>query len=136
MLLVIPTAGGERKFWVTRRLWLALLHEVDKHSPAVAEEPMASEPPATKPRPVTGEDAAGVVMLETVQFSKRADGSKALLFQSQHDPVPMGFKGPGLGQLRRMLETQADRAGWDAAGAMQRLKAGAIAGAAFRRAGK
>jgi hypothetical protein len=46
----------------------------------------------------------------------------------------MQVKGEALEQLKQMLDQQAERAGWDAQAAFQRLRAAAAANAAMKKA--
>jgi hypothetical protein len=73
------------------------------------------------------------VPLETVRIKATDDGVQ-LVFVSVGGNVGIGLRPQGLTQLKRMLDVQADRAGWDTAAAMKRLKAESLAGAAVKRA--
>jgi hypothetical protein len=89
-------------------------------------------PPAA-PKPIPAQDAAESRLLNAVNI-KRTENGASLTFQFEGGPLSMAFATPGLARFRYMLETQTDRAGWDAAAAMERMQAEAAAGAAVRRA--
>jgi hypothetical protein len=136
MLLLLAPPGGERSFWVPRRLWLALYRELTSISPSGREDDdMADVPPSRPAKPIGDQDAARAELLATIKISRTAPDSAALVFRGAGEPVRVALAGPGLVRFKRMLETQADRAGWDAPAGVERLAAEAIAGAAVRRAG-
>lgn len=133
LLLLTPPGGVECKLWVTRRLWLALLHEVGALAPEAKEDQAAAAPPAPGARAMALADAAGAHELSSVRIS-RNENRVRLFFDAPGQAPTLNFGPAGLAQFRRMLEVQADRAGWDSAAAMERLRAGAVASALVRRA--
>jgi hypothetical protein len=122
----------EQRYWVTRRLWLALYGQIASLAPSQPEQALPP-PPANPPRPMAAGDTADAVALDGVRIKKNEDGVR-LVFASARGNTFVDFKQPGLLQLKRLLEMQAERAGWDAAAALERLQADAIAGATVRRA--
>ena len=59
-----------------------------------------------------------------------------IAFEAGDKPIAMQAKGETLEQFKQMLDQQAERAGWDAPAAFQRLKAAAAANAAVKKAAK
>jgi hypothetical protein len=133
LLLLAPSGGEERKLWVTRRLWLALYREVAALAPSTQQDDTAQGQPPPRPKAMAPQDAEAAEVLTTIRISRRPKGA-ALIFEAPGGPVNLDFAPQGLVKFRQMLETQADRAGWDASAAMERLRAEAAAGAAVKRA--
>ncbi|HEY8049838.1 MAG TPA: hypothetical protein VIE63_11740 [Ramlibacter sp.] len=130
MLLIFePKEGERRSFWVTRRQWLGLYNGL---GPLKPEKPQAKQPPAklqVLPEALT-KDA---VTLQSLKL-RRKDDAFAISFEAGGQPMGMQVKGEALEQLKQMLDQQADRAGWDAQAAFQRIKAAAAANAAVKKA--
>ena len=133
LLVLMPPGGAEQRLWVTRRLWLALYRAVAAMAPQAAEEPTMKVPPSAS-KPIPAQDAADARRLDSVNIKPAPGDGIALAFRFEGGPVGMSLPPQGVSRFRHMLETQADRAGWDAAAAMERLRAEAQAGAAVRRA--
>jgi hypothetical protein len=132
MLLTIETQQGNRVFWVTRPMWLGLYRRLVALV-AASEDDKPQTPTVPQPKPATAEESAAAVLLEGAQFKKNEERI-AIVFQSAGEPVTLQLGAPGLARVKRMIEVQADRAGWDTAAALERLEAAAAAGAAVRQA--
>lgn len=131
MLLVLrPGDPQEKRVWVTRRQWLALYRQVAAKAPKGEPAPKA---PPVQPKPMAADEISGAVMLTGMRFKPTDDGAQ-LGFATAKGNVGLTLKAEGLARIRKMLEVQADRAGWDAPAAMKRMAAGALAGAAVKRA--
>ena len=133
MLLVLAPEGGERKLWVTRRLWLALYRQVSALAPEAQDDAAGATPPPAKPKPIPAQDTVEAEALSAVKISRKKDGA-VLVFEAANGPLTLTFPHKGLASFRQMLESLADRAGWDAPAAMQRLGAESVAGAVVKRA--
>ena len=132
MLLIFEPKDGEgRTFWVTRRQWLGLYNGL---GPLKPEKPQAKQP-QQKPQALPESLTKGAVLLEGVKLRQK-DGAYQMAFMAQGKPMGMQVKGEALEQLKQMLDQQAERAGWDTPAAVQRLKAGAAANAAVKKASK
>ena len=134
MLLIFEPnkEGGDRRaFWVTRRQWIGLYSGL---GPLKPEKPRAKQPPA-KPQVLPEALTKGAVALESLKL-RRKDDAFVIAFEAEGKPVGMQVKGDTLEQLKQMLDQQAERAGWDAPAAFQRLKAAAAANAAVKKAAK
>jgi hypothetical protein len=132
MLLIFePKEGEGRTFWVTRRQWLGLYNGL---GPLKPEKPQAKQP-QQKPQALPESLTKGAVLLEGVKLRQK-DGAYQMAFMAEGKPMGMQVKGDALEQLKQMLDQQAERAGWDTSAAMQRLKAGAVANAAVKKAAK
>ena len=132
MLLIFEPRDGEaRSFWVTRRQWLGLYTGL---GPLKAEKPQAKQPPQ-KPQALPEALTKGAVLLEGVKLRQK-EGTYQIAFMAEGKPMGMQVKGETLDQLKQMLDQQAERAGWDTLAAVQRLKAGAAANAAVKKASK
>lgn len=132
MLLTLRAGEAEQRYWVTRRLWLALYERLAALAPAAIDE--EAEPPPPKPSPAMAPDAAAQpVLLESVRL-RRVEAGTRLVFSGGGTTVNMTLRELGLARCKRMLELQADRAGWDTAAAIERIQAGALAGAVVQRA--
>lgn len=138
MVLTVREAVGDRRFWVTRKLWLALYSQLSQM--ALPESVADSLPPsAHAATPLTSNDreldSANAVMLDGVAWRRNESGdSFVVCLRSSQPEVRLTLPAVAIVRLRRMLEVQADRAGWDPAAAVERLQAKTIAGEAVRRA--
>jgi hypothetical protein len=137
MRLVHEPAEGEcAEFWVTRRLWLALLKRLRAAGGQLGIEPKL--PPKAGPArqaalPAVG--SSGPVLLDRVRLRIEGKGaSLILLVGDRAHVVQLGVA--GLAQLQEMVALQAERAGWDPEAAMQRLDADDLARAAVAQAGE
>jgi hypothetical protein len=130
MLLIFEPRDGERRsFWVTRRQWLGLYNGL---GPLKPEKPQAKQPPA-KPQALPESLTKGAVAAESVKLRRKDEGFQ-IAFEAGGKPLGMQVKGEALEQLKQMLDQQAERAGWDAQAAFQRLRAAAAANAAMKKA--
>ena len=133
-MLVTLNAGGDKaeSMWLTRRQWLSLLQqmEVQKLAAADADAP-AEKPPKTPPAPLPGRPDAPCV--DGVRLRKDGDGAR-LQFLLGDKTYGLQLPTAGLSQFRRLLEQQAERAGWDSRAGLERLDAALAAQAAMRKA--
>lgn len=127
MLLVMNFGEGEQRvFWFTRRLWHALLHEIAELKLAGVED-AALPPPTSKHRPALPRQPEAVEV-ESVRLRKLANGGIRLFFAAVgQEDVTLTLQVSGVMKFQRMLEQQAERAGWDPRAAMERLNAGMLA---------
>jgi hypothetical protein len=133
MLIELGTVDGAvRRFWATRRLWLSLYRMIVSLVPPTADEAPTAAPPV-RGKPLQREEAQDAVMLENVKLGRNEKGMR-LLFVAGEATAALDLHEQGLLRLKRMLEVQADRAGWDTSAALERLQAAALAGQAVRRA--
>jgi len=132
MLLIIePKEGDRRVLWMTRRQWVGLYGGL---GPLKPEKPEAKQPPP-KPQPLPESLTAGAELLDTVKL-RRKDDVVQIGFIANDKPVGMQVKGDSLEQLKRLLQQQAERAGWDPQAAVVRLRAAAQANAVVKKAAK
>lgn len=135
MLLIVRGGEEEARFWITRRLWLGVYRRLSRLAPAVEEAAAKVPAPPKQPSPIPTEEAKDAVLLHSVQIAKEGEGVR-LVFSTDHDKLAINLNKSGFGQFRRMLDMQADRAGWDSPAAIERLDAQAAASAALQRASK
>ncbi len=137
LLTVQPSDVLPMAIWVTRKQWLNLMHALQKLAPAVGEgagEAGAARPPGPRPRrPPTG--VAQPVLLSTLRLVAQPAGAR-LIFVIGEQAVSMDFTAEGVAQLQSLLSQQAERAGWDAGPALERLDAATLADAAMKNARK
>jgi hypothetical protein len=136
MLLLVTGPEGERRFWITRRLWLGIYRQLARLAPG---DEAAARPPAAsgRPAPIPPEEAQHAALLQTVHISGDGDGIKLVFATGKdEDKLTINVAKPGFAQFKRTLEMQAERAGWDSASALERLDAQAAASAALQRAKK
>jgi hypothetical protein len=133
MLLTLESGtGGAQRLWVTRRLWLGLYGSIASLT-KVADESVPPEPRLPQPARTAAEEREDVAMVDTIRVVRLAHGVR-IVFATASGNVRLDFQDDGVARFRRLLEAQAERAGWDSAAALRRLKAGALAGDALRRA--
>lgn len=131
MLLSVIAAEVEHRFWVTRRLWHAFYRSVSELVPAGTDDrPQQPAPPGRLNGPM---DVSDVTLLNSIRI-RRIDKSLQMVLADDRREVQLLLAGPGLARVKRMLEVQAERAGWDTAAAMKRMDAEALAGEALRKA--
>jgi hypothetical protein len=133
MLLTLRVGEGDQQYWVTRRLWLALHERLAALVPAGSADEEEVPPPQKPLRPMTAAHTTDAVLLEGVRFRRVTEGTR-LVFLGGASSVNITLREPAIARWKRMLELQADRAGWDTAAATQRMRADALAGAAVQRA--
>ena len=132
MLLVLDSAHEPRRLWLTRRAWLALYRQLS----AVAPDPGAEaqpQPPPSRPTRMEPGESEGALFVDAVRVVRR-DDSVRIAFRVGPQAVSLNLPSQGVAQLQRMVEIQAERAGWDPQAALGRLAAGAVAQQAVRRA--
>jgi len=131
MLLIVERPDTEKTvLWVTRRQWLGLYAGLGGVVTATDE---SKRVPPPKQGPAPQELVQAAVPLEAIRLRKK-EGEFAIGFVVGEETIGLTLKAEGLPNLQRILEQQADRAGWDAAAAVKRLKAQALAAGAVRKA--
>lgn len=130
MLLIMEPAEGEKRvFWVTRRQWLGLYNGLGPLKPEKEEV----KPPPQKPQPLPESLTSVAKSLDGIKMNKKEDGFQ-VAFVAEGKPMGLQLKGDSLEQMKRMLDQQADRAGWDVQAALERMKAAMAANAAVKKA--
>jgi hypothetical protein len=133
MLLILEPKDAKeaerRVYWLTRRQWVGLYAGL---GPVKPEKPEAKQPPV-KPQPLPESLTAGAQLLDGVKL-RRKDDTVQIGFVSGEKTSGMQVSGESLEQLKRMMQQQADRAGWDPNAAVVRLRAAAQANAAVKKA--
>ncbi|MBI5275324.1 MAG: hypothetical protein HY854_02605 [Burkholderiales bacterium] len=135
MLLALQYGEGERRvFWLTRRLWLGLMHELVAMKIVPTDDKAAAPPPAKKPQPLPPQPDARDV--RTVRIRKLPDNGLRVAFaaEGEEQDVTLTLQREGVGNFMRLVEQQAERAGWDPRAAVERLKAGDVAKGVVRKA--
>jgi hypothetical protein len=132
MLLIFePKEGEKRVFWVTPRQWLGLYNQLGPLKPEMGE----AKPPQAKPQALPESLTSGAQVLEGIKLNRKDDAVQ-IGFVAGGKPMGMQVKGETLEQLKKMLDQQAERAGWDAPAAFTRIKAAQAANAAVKKASK
>jgi hypothetical protein len=132
VLELTPVAGEPQRFWVSRRLWISLHGAILQWIPA---SPEGQPVPPKQPRgPILPEDPVmDAVLLDSIRLERKPDHLR-FVFASARGETVLTIPEAGFPRLKRMLETQADRAGWDLPAAMERVRAEGLAKAAMCRA--
>lgn len=126
----------ERMFWLKRNQCLALLARLSDIAAHLGVDTQAADLPDQPPPRTPGKDPAfdKAVPEHLDGIRVRVDGTGVrVIFVQAKDGVALKLTIPGMRRLQDMLTTQAERAGWDPAAGMQRLKAMAEARAAIDR---
>ncbi len=137
LLTVQPPEGAPVAIWVTRKQWLNLMHALPKVVPASGDEgdgTLAVHAPRPRPRR-TPSGVAEPVELSALRLIALQAGAR-LIFVLGEQAVSMDFSPEGVAQLQSLLSQQAERAGWDAAAALERLEAALLVDAAMKNARK
>lgn len=125
-------SGSECAYWVTRRQWLALIHNLGSHTAAKSiqknkakqleggEIPSAGdEPRIAKSSP----DGSSVSPLKAIKLRQTPHCLKLILLATEgHVTVDLPYE--TLTQFKEMLSQQAEAGGWDCDAALQRLALG------------
>ncbi len=137
LLTVQPHPSAPVAIWVTRRQWLNLMHALPKFAPALAGGSAAADaaPPPHSRRKRAPAGAAEPVLLSALRLAAQPAGVR-LIFVIGEQAVSMDFTAEGVAQLQAMLTQQAERAGWDAVAALERLDAASLADAVMKNARK
>lgn len=136
-LTLQPAEGPARSFWLTRRQWLGWLHALlasPLPQPAADASAVAQETNAPKPRPRRQDDEGQPEVLKAIRLRRAGDRLQVAFVAEGGQAVTLSMAPEGVRQMRELLEQQAERAGWDAAAAMARLNAAAIATVALGKA--
>lgn len=133
MLLVFEADDGSRRaLWVTRRQWLNLLSVLGPPKPE-EEEVTAAKAPAARAQPLPDSITSGAQQLDSIRFSRK-DEAVQLGFVVGDQPIGLALHGDSLERMKQMVQQQAERAGWDPEAAIVRMRAGAAASTAMRKA--
>ena len=131
LLIMEPQEGDKRVFWVTRRQWLGLYNGLGPLKPEKGEV----KPPPQKPQPIPEALTSVARPIEAIKMNKKDEGFQ-VAFVAEGKPIGLQLQGDSLEQMKRMLDQQADRAGWDVQAALERMKAAQAANAVVKKAAK
>lgn len=134
MLTVQPPEGAPVAIWVTRRQWLNLMRALPQFAPTGAGGAGLAQPRGPRPRRAAAA-VAEPVLLSAVRLAAQPAGVR-VIFVIGAQAVRVDFSEEGAAQLQSMLSQQAERAGWDATAALERLEAASLAVAALKNARK
>jgi hypothetical protein len=140
MLLSVETGPEKtlRQIWMTRRQWTGLLHQMVAMKFAPLDDPKPPQnqgEPKAKPRAHALPPQPEAKSVQTLKLRKEADGTAKVMFGfDDKDGVGITLKQTGIVDLQRMLEQQAERAGWDPRAALERLDAAEAAAKAMKKA--
>ncbi len=124
--------GSTRIFWLTRRQWIGMMHEMAALK-LVPKDEAATEPPKkSAPKPLPPQPSA--TMVESVKLRKQDQGARVVFSVGEEQGVGVTLAGDGLAGFHRLLEQQAERAGWDPRAGIERLNAGVVARNLMRKA--
>ncbi len=124
-----------RVFWLKRNQCLALLarlSEIAGHLDLDTQTIEMPDQPLQTTRKPSSLDEAVPEHLDGIRV-RVEESSVRLIFVQEKDGVALKLPLPGMLKLKEMLMTQAERAGWDPATGLQRLKAMSEARAAIAR---
>lgn len=137
IILQIPVdSETHRAFWLQRNQCLAMLARLTNileqmgmpTTPPVAQ----GLQPAARPKADTDAAALQAESLSGIKIRPEGDSVRISFLHPQHTAA-VGFKGAGLQKLHEALALQAERAGWDPAAGLERIKAMAQARQAISR---
>jgi hypothetical protein len=132
-LWVDQPEGDVLIFWLRRNQCLALLarlNDVAKDMGVALQEVEPLKAPPPRPRKDPAFDGVEPAVLEAVRV--RREGEQAVVqLVSTGKGLGLKLNGTGVKRLQEMIATQAERAGWDPAVGVKRLRAMAKARAAI-----
>jgi hypothetical protein len=133
MLLSLEYGDGTaRTFWLTRRQWIGMMHEMAALKLVPADEAPAEPPPKKNaPRPLAPQPEA--TMVQSVKVRKQEEGARLVFAVGEDQGVGMTLPAERLASFHRLLEQQAERAGWDPRAGVERLSAAVVARNVMRR---
>lgn len=133
MLLTLDVKKQDtgRSFWLTRVQWLGLMVQLAAVSEKPVDDGGALPPRKSAPQPLPPQPNA--VMAEGLKLRREGEGVRVAIGTGP-DAVGLMLQGESLANFRRMLVTQAERAGWDPRAALERINAARAAGQAMKKA--
>ena len=129
-----PPEGDVRSFWVTRRQWLDVLHELDELGEAQGEPREEVPQPPEERRKRAMEPVPEPIALQSLRLQRSERGAKLLFATGGGRGASFNLPQPALPRLRQLFQQQAEQAGWDPAAALDRLGALDLAGEVVRKA--